>query len=261
MLNKITGFNKFLLTFALAFVANNAHAASVSDDVLAMAGEQRELTQQTAKDYMYIGQHIFEARARKSLETRLARMEHNQAVLRQAIKDNDSRDLLDYADIQFKEYKASLETPYGAESASLVMDNSDVLLEIYDEVLKKMMANDHSHFLQLYGMANSQSVRIARIGKFYLAQKDGITDYNSKKQIQSEIVAFEKTKALLEQEKANPGTVADGLNEVNHLWRLVRGFFLDVNKEDLPIVVDTSTNSLQKSMDKIAKHYLKAQRS
>ncbi|HKJ73695.1 MAG TPA: hypothetical protein VKA19_06215, partial [Alphaproteobacteria bacterium] len=242
----------------LAVIAGNVQAGMTPANLVLVAGEQRELTQQAGKDYMYLGQHIFEGRERKALATRLIQMERNQKVLYRNLQDQEVRDLLEYASIQFKEFKGSLEEPYGPETASLVMDNSDVLLEIYDEVVKRIVADTKSRSHKLYDMANFQAVRVARIGKFYLAKKDGITDYNSKKQIAHEVAAFEKAKTALEKNQSNSAYIKDGLNDVDGLWHVVRKFFLDVDKENLPIVVDTSTNKLQQLMDKVAKHYVVA---
>lgn len=258
MLSKATFMKKLLPVLALCLFAGSAQAAVAPVDLIIMTAEQRELTQQVAKDYMYIGQHIFEQRARREMEDHLKRIERNQQALNNTLKDGDTANLMQYASMTLDELKTSLESPYGAESATLVMDNSDVMLEIYEELMKKLLDRPGADAYKRYVTAKMQAVRVARIGKFYLAQKDGITDYNAKKQIANEVSAFEKTLAELENNKGNTEVANESLHKVHNLWHIVHKFFINVNDDDLPIVVDTSTNKLQQWVDKVANSYISA---
>lgn len=256
MLIKSRSLNILLAAFAFCAFAGAAHAAAAPIDLIIITAEQRELSQQVAKDYMYIGQHIFEKRVRGEMEEHIKRLERNQTSLINNLKDDDAANLMQYASMTLDEFKTSLESPYAAESATLVMDNSDVLLEIYEELMKKLLSKTHSHSYQLYDTSKMQAVRVARIGKFYLAQKDGITDYNAKQQIDDEVEAFEKTMTTLKHIKNNSAAANQGLRKVDELWHVVSKFFLNVNDDDLPIVVDSSTNKLQQWVDKVANSYI-----
>jgi len=258
MLNKKATLNKLLSLFGFCAFAGTVHAAVAPIDLIIMTAEQRELSQQVAKDYMYIGQHIFEKRVRGEMEEHIKRLERNQESLSNNLKDGESANLIQYASMTLSEFKTSLESPYGAESATLVMDNSDVLLEIYEDLMKKLLATTHSKSYPLYDTAKMQAVRIARIGKFYLAQKDGITDYNAKKQIDNEVKEFAVNMSNLMETKGKSEDVSQGLQKVEGLWHVVSKFFINVNDDDLPIVVDSSTNKLQQWVDKVANSYISA---
>jgi len=68
---------------------------------------------------------------------------------------------------------------------------------------------------------------------------------------------FEEALKFLQGSDRNTAKITSRLRKVESLWKVVRKFFLDIEKGGLPVTVFATTDSIMKEMNNITNKYEK----
>ncbi|MEJ1369960.1 MAG: type IV pili methyl-accepting chemotaxis transducer N-terminal domain-containing protein, partial [Candidatus Sedimenticola sp. (ex Thyasira tokunagai)] len=148
------------------------------------------------------------------------------------------------------------ERPYSDESAALVLDLSETILEASQDIVVRIENMSKVRKSKVVNLAGRQRMLTQRIAKYYIAYQAGFRDKNSIEQLEIAVNEFESALDILKNEKVNTPQINAQLTKVSRLWRLVRNFFLGVEKGGLPVTVLATTDSIMKSMNTITGMYV-----
>jgi len=254
----ITKYTVPLLMALLTGFSFSSHAADV--DLAAAvdkAGQQRMLSQKIAKAYFFLGMNVRPDKARKQLQDSLTLFKKNHSELKAEIADKEVQDMLAFIDFAIDEYVDLVGRPYNKESAALVLDLSETILEASQNIVAKIESLSKVKKSKIINLSGRQRMLSQRIAKYYIAYQAGFHDPNSINQLKQAVEEFEHALNILKQEKINTPQINAQLTKVSRLWRIVRGFFLGVKKGGLPVTVFATTDSIMESMNTITGMYVK----
>ncbi|MES9899472.1 MAG: type IV pili methyl-accepting chemotaxis transducer N-terminal domain-containing protein [Sedimenticola sp.] len=251
---------KYIMPILLIlFIGLPFSASAASIDIAAAvdkAGKQRMLSQKIAKAYFYLGKRVRPDKVSQQLQDSLSLFKMNHSDLKATIADKGVQDMLAFVDFAVDEYAELAERPYSDESAALVLDLSETILEASQDIVVKIESMSKVRKSKVVNLAGRQRMLTQRIAKYYIAYQAGFRDKNSIEQLEIAVNEFESALDILKNEKVNTPQINAQLTKVSRLWRLVRNFFLGVEKGGLPVTVLATTDSIMKSMNTITGMYV-----
>ncbi len=251
---------KYIMPILLILLIGLPFSASVASvDIAAAvdkAGKQRMLSQKIAKAYFYLGKRVRPDKVSLQLQDSLSLFKMNHSDLKATIADKGVQDMLAFVDFAVDEYAELAERPYSDESAALVLDLSETILEASQDIVVKIESMSKVRKSKVVNLAGRQRMLTQRIAKYYIAYQAGFRDKNSIEQLEIAVNEFESALDILKNEKVNTPQINAQLTKVSRIWRLVRNFFLGVEKGGLPVTVLATTDSIMKSMNTITGMYV-----
>ncbi|MEA2029809.1 MAG: hypothetical protein U9N49_12670 [Campylobacterota bacterium] len=227
-------------------ILSNALFASVtrSDVKLLEASEDIKLiSQQIAKEYFYFSKFPHKKDSQKKLYQTLSFLDERLRLIASTTKSEDTKDLLSFLSLSREEIESTLTKKYSQENSTLMLDYSDILLEGAISI-----ANDHRYnFSQEEKMLiriKHFSFLIERMSKYYFAYQSGFRDQNTIKRLHATIKDFETVLNQINSYRYG-GEVAKNLESINAYWAVVKKFYLEFNKRDVPNIVYISTDYLK----------------
>ena len=220
------------------------------------AGMQRMLSQKITKAYFFLGQKVRTDKARKQLSESLQLFKDNHTSLKSVINDPEAQALLAYIDVALLEYTEIAIAPYSLENAAQMLDLSETLLETSQHVVERVEVMANAQKAAIVNVSGRQRMLSQRIAKFYIAYQAGFRDSNLVTQLERAVTEFEAAHKRLLDEKSNTAKINSELARVDSLWKVVRNFFLDIEKGGLPVTVFSTTDSIMKRMNVITSLYV-----
>ncbi|KRT55018.1 type IV pili methyl-accepting chemotaxis transducer N-terminal domain-containing protein [endosymbiont of Ridgeia piscesae] len=252
---KLTSSFCLVLLLALPFALHAEETFSVTG-LIDRAGMQRMLSQKIAKAYFFLGKRSRPDKARQQMQNSLELFKSNHASLKNKIKDRATQDLLTYIDLAYDEYAELCSQPYTQDNGALVLDLSETLLEVSNEIVKKLEQASKVKTSKIVNLAGRQRMLSQRIAKYYIAYQLGFRDVNSVTQLTKAVDLFEASLHALKVEKSNTKAINTELVRITNLWKVVRGFFLDIKKGGLPVTVFATTDKILQRSDRVTKMYV-----
>jgi len=216
------------------------------------------LSQQIAKSYLFLGHGIRQDKARTQMNEGLKLFKQNHSLLKSRIKQLDIQDLLMFVDLAYQDYQEICSKPYSSDNGALILDLSETLLEVSHTVVLKLEETAKTKTSRKVNLAGRQRMLSQRIAKYYIAYQMGFRDNNSVIQLTDAVHNFESTLALLSADKGNSKQLSSELRSIGSLWKVVRGFFIDIKKGELPITVYATTDAILKRSNTVTHMYVKS---
>ncbi len=225
-------------------------------ELINVAGMQRMLSQKIAKSYFFLGQGVRQDKARQQMNEGLDQFRLNHSVLKSRVKRIEVQELLTFVDLAYQEYVELCKQPYNQENGALVLDLSETLLEVSQNIVQQLERTAKTSSSKVVNIAGRQRMLSQRIAKYYSAYQMGFRDDNSVIQLNKAVHEFETALVMLSTTKSNSKPIGGELRSINSLWKVVRGFFVDVKKGGLPVTVFATTDAILKRTDKVTKMYV-----
>ncbi len=227
-------------------------------ELIDVAGQQRMLSQQIAKDYFYLARGVRKARVARQLKSGVETFLKNHQTLLKRVKDPEIRALLDYLGMAVQDLAALARQPFTPENGLQVLDQSEAILEGSEMIVQKLEQAVGLRKTKLVNLAGRQRMLAQRIAKLYMAYQAGLSDKALVESLNKAVDAFEKAHATLVKSRATTPAIAGRLAHVQRLWQAVVRFYRNVDKVGLPVIVLTTTDRLTQEMDEIVKLYEQA---
>jgi len=242
-------------TFA---VAEEAISKVSSDKVtlVNIAGKQRMLSQRIAKDYMYAGNGVAIAKAKKQLVSSLKELKDGHKKLEDSINDEEIKNLLSFVAMSSEDFEATAKEKFSTDNAQLILDLSESMLEGSQYVVDSLKTAVKVKSVKVVDIAGRQRMLSQRIAKYYIAYQTGIKDKNTVTQMKKAVKLFEESHNILMSNKTNTPEINRELNKIDRLWKIVNKFYLNIEKGGLPQIVFKTTDDISKKMNKVTSLYI-----
>ena len=252
------GRNKLLLLAVVLLGSQLNGATSRSEVKLLEASEDIKLiSQQIAKDYLYLSQNAQKQDAITSLHAGVSALDEKLRLIAAATKSDDTKNILTFLAFSRDEISETIELDYSLENGALMLDYSETLLEGAESI-----ANEHSYTFssgeQMLIDVKKMAYLIERITKYYMAFQVGFNDHNNVKQLRSAIAAFDEELAKLDNYEYSAESAKD-LEVVKQYWPIAKNFYLTLEKRRLSNILYISSQHLENVIGKLELYHSKNQ--
>ena len=223
-----------------------------------IAAKQRMLSQQIAKDYLYVHKNIALNKTEKELQHSLNSFFKAHEILIHSIKDEEVKNLLDFVELSSNDFNQSIHKPFSIENAQLILDLSESMLEGNQYILDSLKNSVKVEEFKMIEISGKQRMLAQRIAKYYIAYQVGIKDENTVRSMKKAVIDFSTNLNRLLKYKKNTALINKKINEVNRLWIIVHKFYNNIEKGGLPLIVFNSTDKITKKMNEITELYRKS---
>lgn len=225
----------------------SASMVMASDDGWLHSSESDELfaiSQRAVKNYLYAGNGIREQEAKASLAEeidKLAKIVRNLSVKPDSHIDEGQ---MAFLRMSMTELAALAAEPYSVDNAYIVMDLSEVILEAAEalhfegektENMSEMLLLEHQFFL------------LERMGKLYISIKAGVSDFNTKRQMDEAINEFEQGLATIGK-YSYTGSENAKVMTMSKYWSLSRPMLEKSEQAKAPRTVFLAIEWMEKSI-------------
>ncbi len=251
------------LVILSSLLSTSAHAEVMTiDTAINKAGMQRMLTQRITKSYLLIGQDVAADKAQKQLDSSLALFEEHLGELEEFSPAPAVTDSLQSIRREWNKFRQlAIGGPEHSQALSLITGGSR-LLELCEKNVQLLEAHSSKGKGELINISGRQRMLSQRIGMLYVAKSWKITDEALDKAFQQALSEFDHALQRLSTSPFNTSEISQALKEVTAQWEFSRsGFDLGQSGHYVPFVIQVTTESMLKKMDKITDLYVSLEAS
>jgi len=243
-----------LLFMGLLFTGVVMAAASKEVKQVVNAEQVEELATDVALLYMYKNERMNIAYSTKAFDKALADL--GKKILDfKTLTTPETEGLVEFMEFTYDELKNTLRQPYSKETVGYVIDYSESLVEaaegIQELALPKVEMDKEFKMLM---KTNEMQNLLDRANRYYIGYHIGLRDVNSMNQMMQTLSKFNKD---LKQVNDYPykGKEAEALATVNRLWKSSQRFYRNIEKNNLPRVVLSTTTYLLENIQKLSDYH------
>ena len=248
-------FTILLTALFLTLLAAPMQAAENYSELMNRAGMQRMLSQRIAKAYLYNGQGLSQKEASHQLKIALTRFQYNHDALKK-INDSEVKSLLSTVETIFSSYKNLAAMLYKKENAAAVLDMSEQLLELSQNVVQKLEELSGAKIDSIINISGRQRMLSQRIAKYYIAYHAGFQDESSVQKLEAAVSEFDSALKTLRAEQRNNDRINMLLNKMQNSWGRVAPYFLKNREKGNPDLVLSSTDDINQVADEVTSLYV-----
>ncbi len=247
---------RYIFAIGLSFNISYADATYDTMKLINIVGNQMMLSQQIAKDYLYIGKNVSKVKASKELTSGFLEIKKAHSTLSKSINDSDIKNLLEFVEMSTEDLEDTAQNSFNIDNAQLIIDLSESILEGSEYVINSLKDSINVNESKMVELSARQRMLAQRIAKYYIAYQSGIKDKNTVVQMNEAVSMFASTHETLLQNKLNTPKINQKLNKIDRLWKIVYKFYLKIEKGGLPLIVFKTTGDITKLMTETTKLYV-----
>jgi len=252
------GFATLTIFFCSQFIVGASTVQQLSTvELIDVAGKQRVLSQQIAKDYLYKGADIAVNKSNKQLAKTLKESLYIQGKLKESITDPRIVNLISFVEMNFQDISTKTKEKFNTDNAQYVLDLSESMLEGNEYIMTSLQKSSGASTSKLIDLSTRQAMLSQRIAKYYIAYQLGIKDDNTVNQMNKAVKLFSESHKTLMSNKTNTPELNKKLKKIDRLWNVVYKFYLDIEMGGLPLIVFNTTDEITKNMNEITSLYVK----
>lgn len=245
-----------IITLSSISLSVNAEVLTI-DSAINKAGRQRMLTQRITKSYLLIGQDIAADKAQAQLDTSVALFEESLEELENFSPTAEITKSLQDIRREWNTFRqAAIGQPESSQALSVIKDSTR-LLDLCEKNVQLFEASSGKKKGELINISGRQRMLSQRIGMLYIAKSWQVTDEQLDTAFKQALSDFDQALKILTQSPLNSDEINQALNEVVAQWKFSRsGFELGDNDRYVPFLIQVTTESILKKMDKITQLYV-----
>ncbi|QEY59964.1 pilus assembly protein PilP [Pseudomonas sp. C27(2019)] len=246
------------LIITLAFIPMSASADTLTiDSAINKAGMQRMLSQRITKSYLLIGQDTAADKAQTQLDTSVALFEESLGELERFSPTAEITQSLQDIRSEWNTFRqTAISKPEQSQALSVIEDSSR-LLELCEKNVQLFEAYSGKEKGELINISGRQRMLSQRIGMLYIAKSWQVSNEQLDKTFAQALNDFDQALNLLLQSPLNSDEINQALNEVKAQWEFSRsGFELGESDRYVPFLIQVTTESILKKMDRITSLYV-----
>ena len=251
---------KILFYAVLFFLANTvfSQAATRGDVKVIEASENiRYLSQKMVKDYLFLYKYPEQAEVKNRLDRELRSLGNDLRVIATTTKDSDTKDILEFLAYSKDQISEIFEQKIDEESAALMLDYSETLLEGADSIAlahKYDFSNEEKMLMTMKKI----TYLLERVTKYYMALNIGFDNTTNKEQIQIAIDEIEASLLIVSQ-YTYPNEMQSTQLDLAKDWQANRVFFDESETLFIPKLIFISVNYLEDTIAKLELFHSKNQ--
>jgi len=232
----------FLVLLAFSLSANAATRGDIK--VIEASENIRYLSQKMVKDYLFLYHYPEQADVKRKLSAELSLLGDDLRIIAATTKDTDSKDILEFLAYSKDQIAEIFEEKADKESAALMLDYSETLLEGADSI-----AASHTYaFTQeekMLMLTHSISQHLEGIVKYYVAYHNNKTDPEILKKLHREIKAFNDAFSQIQQYKYADPKIAAKRERIHATWQTIEPYLASVKHDSsLPIIISLAVEHM-----------------
>jgi len=213
----------------------------------------RLLTQQIAKEYLFLFKTPQQALIKDKLNKLLVKLSNDLRVIAETTKDRDSKDILEFLAYSKDQISQTLTEKLDKEQAALMLDYSETLLEGADSIAAAH-AYDFTEEERMLMRTKQMEYLVERIMKYYMALHVGFDNPTNRDQMREAVddlnLNIEKIDAY-----AYPEKIALVKDETVKGWSVIEDFLAKSKTLFIPKLMLISTAYLEEKIEVIALHH------
>ncbi len=253
---KIKIFKSALLILFFLFTQQLNAVVSRNDVKLQEASEDiKFISQKIVKDYFYLSLNSKKKEIKKNLNEELLLLDSKLRLIAASTTNESTKKLLTFLAYSRDQITETVAMPYSVENSAIILDYSEILLEGAEKI-----ATRHSYTFsqeeQMLINVKNMAYLIERMSKYYMVFQAGFKDHNNIKQLQNAVSDFD---ALLAKINAYDyhNDMSKDLSGINNYWRVAKGYYLSLEKSNMPNILYISAEYLENNILKLALYHSK----
>ena len=249
-------FKSALLILFFFFTQQLNAAVSRNDVKLQEASEDiKFISQQIVKDYFYLSFNTQKKEIKKSLNEELLLLDSKLRLIAASTTNESTKKLLTFLAYSRDQITETVTMPYSVENSAIILDYSEILLEGAEKIGKKHSYTFSKEEQMLINVKN-MAYMLERMSKYYMVFQAGFKDHNNIKQLKNAVTDFDR---LLEKVNGYDydSDISKELNDITNYWKVVRGYYLSLEKNNIPNILYISVEYLENNILKLELYHSK----
>jgi len=213
----------------------------------------RLLTQQIAKEYLFLFKTPQQALIKNKLNKLLVKLSNDLRVISETTKDKDSKDILEFLAYSKDQISQTLTEKLDNEQAALMLDYSETLLEGADSIAAAH-TYDFSKEERMLMRAKQTEYLIERIMKYYMALHVGFDNPTNRDQMTEAIADLKENLEKIDA-YVYPEKIALVKDETVKGWSVIENTLAKSKTLFIPKLMLISTAYLEEKIEVIALHH------
>ena len=237
-----------IILFLVLFVSSiNVYASSNS--IVGLAGDQRRLVHQLAKDYFYVNGDVLAHKTSKSLKQEYRMFSDNNVKLKKIVRRSDQKKVISLIELLEKEFDVFIKAKkYNIKDAVDFLEVSEALAKVYDDIIQNELKKKQSPEIKFLDLLEQQAMVVEKMAKYYVAYTMGVNDYNTLQSINESVKKFDENHRLIVKQKSKLSKGFKDLKKINKTWKKMKGYYAGVEESQLPAMVLVTTDRILKSL-------------
>ncbi len=217
----------------------------------------RYLSQKMVKDYLFFYKNQDKLEVKRGLDKSLDKLNDDFRIIATTTKDGDTKDILEFLAYSKDQIEEIFNAKADNESAALMLDYSETLLEGADSIANAHMY-DFSREEKMLMLTKKIEYLLERVMKYYIAIHVDFNTPTNQEQMKKAINSIEEgfVEISLYEYPKEMKMIQKNLNDS---WRANRLFFNKSDKLFIPKLMFISISHMEKMIDEIALYHSKNQ--